>query len=136
MRGRVESATLHLVARGADQALDSAQHLLRGAARECQEEDPLGLHAALDQVGDAVHQCPCLACACASDDQERAVTVRRRRELRRVEIGHAGIIAPGRVGGWDRIAAPAWSGAAARGADGAVNPDRDSTPRAMRAVWH
>ena len=98
MRGRVEGPALHLVAGGTDQTLDAAQHLLSGATRESQEEDSLRLYPALDQVGDAVDQGPCLPRARARDDQERTVTVRRRRELRRVEIGHSGIIARGAGG--------------------------------------
>ena len=94
MSRRVERAALYLVTCGAHQPLDASQHLLRGTPCERQEEDPLGLDPALDQMRDAMHEGPRLARPCARDDQQRAVTVRRRRELRRVEIGHAGSIAP------------------------------------------
>ena len=51
------------------------EHLARGAAREREQQDPLGRHAAVDQAGDPAGQRPRLAGAGAGHDQQRPAEV-------------------------------------------------------------
>ena len=86
VRGGVKGPAVHARARAADQPLGAREHLLRGAAREGEEQDALGRHAALDQVRDAVDERPRLARAGAGDDEQRTVAKLRGR-LFGVELG-------------------------------------------------
>ena len=58
---------------GADERLDAARHLARGAVRERQEEDGGRVDTVLDEARDAVHERARLARAGARDDERRAV---------------------------------------------------------------
>ena len=75
----VERAAVHPRARRADQPLGAREHLLRGAAREGEEQDALGGDAALDEVRDAMDERARLARARARDDQQRRVAEAWRR---------------------------------------------------------
>ena len=57
--------------RSGDDALDSALHLGRRAAREGQQQDAAGVGAVHDQVGDPVGERIGLARAGAGDDEQR-----------------------------------------------------------------
>ena len=74
MGGAVERAAVHLPARPADQLRRAGEHLLGGAAREGEEEDPLGGDARFDEMGDAIDERPGLSGAGAGDDEERTVS--------------------------------------------------------------
>ena len=87
VRGGVEGAAVHGAARAPDEALGAAEHLLRGTPRERQEEDAFRADPRLEQVRDAVHQRARLARAGSGDDQQRSVGVRRRLQLRRIQLG-------------------------------------------------
>ena len=76
VRGRVEGPAVHGAARAPDQPFGAAEHLLRGATREREEQDALRTDAALEQVRDAIHERAGLARPRARDDQQRAVRVR------------------------------------------------------------
>jgi len=56
VRGRVEGAAVHARARAAREPRDSPEHLLRRAAREGEEENAVGRHAAAEQMRDAIDE--------------------------------------------------------------------------------
>jgi hypothetical protein len=62
------------------------QHLVRGASCEREQENALGPNAVIDEVGDPVHQRASLATSCAGHYQQRAVAVRGRCKLIRVQL--------------------------------------------------
>ena len=70
--------------------LDAAQHLGGGAAREREQQDAPRVGAALDEVGDAVHERGRLAGAGAGDDEQRSVAVLGGGELLGVELDEHG----------------------------------------------
>ncbi len=73
--------------------LDPAQHLGGGAAREREQQDPPRVRAALDKLGDAVHERGRLAGAGAGDDEQRPVAVLGGGELVGVELDeHGGVL--------------------------------------------
>ena len=73
---RVKRPTVHTSGGVSDQSLYASKHFLGGSAREGQEKDALGLHASIDEVGDAVNQRARLARAGAGDDKQRTIGVR------------------------------------------------------------
>ena len=83
---RVERPALHARRRGADEPLGAREHLVRGAAREREEQNPLGRNAALDQVGDAIDERARLAGSGAGDDEQRPFFVRGGRPLFGVQL--------------------------------------------------
>ena len=86
MSGRVECPAVHVPAGAPDEPLGARQHLVSGASGERQEENPLRPHTAIHEVGHAIHKRARLAAPGARDDQQRAVPMRRRRELVRVKL--------------------------------------------------
>src|SRR6185312_15525404 len=84
--GRVKCSAMHVPACAPDEPLGARQHLVSGASGERQEENPLRPHAAIHEVGHTVHKRARLAAPSACDDQQRAVPMRRRRELVRVKL--------------------------------------------------
>ena len=70
MAGGVERPAVHFRRGRPDESLGAAQHLLRGASREREEEDALRPHALGEEVGDAVDERAGLPRACAGDDEE------------------------------------------------------------------
>ena len=90
-----------LVAARREHRLDPAQHLGGGAAREREQQDAPRVRAALDEVGDAVHERRRLAGAGAGDDEQRPVAVLGGGELLGVELHeHEGVL----LGGCRRLA--------------------------------
>ena len=82
---RMERAAGHRPRAIADQLLHPAQHLLRRAPGESQQQDRSGRHAALDQPGDPINQRAGLARARSGDHQQRALAMPDGFELRRVQ---------------------------------------------------
>ncbi len=81
------------VAARREHRLHPAQHLGGGAAREGEQQDAARVGAALDEVGDAMHERGRLAGAGAGDDEQRAVAVLRGGELLWVELDeHGGVL--------------------------------------------
>ena len=78
------------VAARREDRLDPAQHLGGGAAREREQQDAPRVGAALDELGDAVHERSRLAGACAGDDEQRSVVVLGGCELVGVELDEHG----------------------------------------------
>ena len=74
------------VAARREHRLDPAQHLGGGAAREREQQDAARVGAALDEVGDAVHERGRLAGAGAGDDEQRAVAVLGGGQLLGIEL--------------------------------------------------
>ena len=85
--GGVERSAVHPRAAPTDESLGAGEHLLRGAAREGEEEDALGRDAALDQVRDAVDERARFARARAGDDEQRPVAEGDGARLLRIEGG-------------------------------------------------
>ena len=106
MGGPVKRSAVHAPAARADEAFRAREHLLRGAAREGQQEDALGARAAIDQVRDAIDERACFSRAGSGHDQERPVAVRGGGELLGVQLGRvvAGlrsvVMLAGRVDAW------------------------------------
>jgi hypothetical protein len=86
VREGVERAARDLLAARADERRRAPEHLLRGLAREREEQDVPGIHPRLDEPGDAVHERPRLPAARAGDDEDGPVERRRGLELRRVQL--------------------------------------------------
>ncbi len=87
--GRVERAAPDPAERAvAGQLLGAREHLAGGAARERQQQDPLGRDAAIDQVRDPAGERPGLARAGPGDHQQRPAEVLDGRSLLRVEALH------------------------------------------------
>jgi hypothetical protein len=86
MRSGVKGPSTHASARPTDQSFCSGEHFLSGAPRKREEKNPLGAHAALDQMGETVDEGPCLPGSCAGNDEERPVAECRRRRLFRIEL--------------------------------------------------
>jgi hypothetical protein len=70
----------------ADQSLGARQHLLRSAAGEGEQENPLRFDAAVNQVCDSIDQSASLACARAGDYEKRTIAVGCSGCLLRVQI--------------------------------------------------
>ena len=88
VRGRVEGAAVHALTRREPTSRSTRDSIsCDGAARERQQEDPLGRHPAIDQVRDAMDERTRLAGPGAGDDEQRPVAVRRARPLCLVELG-------------------------------------------------
>ena len=88
------------VAARREDRLDPAQHLGGGAAREREQQDAPRVGAALDEVGDAVHERGRLAGAGAGDDEQRTVAVLGGGELLGVELDeHEASSSVGLLGG-------------------------------------
>ena len=91
-RRRVERADPHLLGTLADKHLDPAAHLARGLVGEGHRQQTVGPDpAGGDQVGDPRRQDAGLAAARAGKDEERAVAVRDRLLLGRVEALEQGV---------------------------------------------
>ena len=74
----------------AGQALGPREHLARGPAREREQQDALGWHAAVDQPGHPARERPRLARSGTRHHQERAAEMLDRRALLRVQgLEHA-----------------------------------------------
>ncbi len=73
--------------RGAQDALDPAQHLGGGPAGEGEQQDAAGVGAAGDAVGDPVGEGGGLARAGSGDDEQRVVSVLDRQPLLLVQLG-------------------------------------------------
>jgi len=69
------------------EALGAREHLLRGATREGEDEDAVGINAAIDEMRDAIDKRAGLPRAGAGDDEERPVTVRRCGCLLGIQVG-------------------------------------------------
>jgi len=86
MPDRVERSAVHPRARRPHQPLRARQHLVRGAAREREQQDAFGSDAAIDEMRHAIDERPRLARSGARYDEQRTVTVCRRRELFGVQL--------------------------------------------------
>ena len=86
MRRRMEGPTVDALAIAADQPLRPRQHLLRCPPGEGEQQNSLRLHAALDQVRDAIHERARLASAGTSDNEKWPITVNSCGRLFRIEL--------------------------------------------------
>jgi len=88
----VERPDPHLLGRFADQRLDPTTHLPGRLVRKSHRQQPVRPHPmGRDQVGDPGRQHAGLAAAGAGEDQQRAVTVRDRFLLGRIEARKQGV---------------------------------------------
>jgi hypothetical protein len=71
----MEGSTVYAGARRSDELCRTAEHLLRGAARKGEQEDPVRRDPALDEMRDAIDQRPGLAGTGARDNEQRPITV-------------------------------------------------------------
>ena len=118
---RVERAHPHRAGDRSDERGDALAHLVGGLVGERDGEDPRGVHALVDEVGDAVGQDPGLARAGAGDDEQRPATVDDGVELVGVEPvgrgvgGHGGRAAGAEpASGASGMAGPSYGGGARR----------------------
>ena len=84
---RVERATPHALGLAlAGRAFGPREHLAGGSPAERQEQDPLGPHAALDQVADPAGERGRLAGPGARHDQQRTLAEEHGGALLRIEV--------------------------------------------------
>ena len=129
---RVERADPHRAGDRADERGDALAHLVGGLVGERDGEDPRGVHALVDEVGDAVREHPGLAGAGAGDDEQRAAAVDDGVELVGVEaVGRRVDVGEGAASEWPASGASGMSrpsyGGGARPTGIAVRRIRDGT---------
>jgi len=83
---RMKGSARDLVAAAIDKQTGAPQHLLRGPAGECQQQDRTGIDADIDEMGNAIDQRAGLAGAGAGDNQQRSLDRRGRLVLSGVEL--------------------------------------------------
>jgi len=87
----VKSTSPYLACRAVfDEGACAAQHFGRCAAGKGEEQNPIWLHTALNEMRNSCSQRSRLSCACASNDQHWTVTVRNGISLLRVQTLEVG----------------------------------------------
>src|SRR5436190_9440265 len=83
----MKGAAVHASAHRANQPLGARDHLVRGAARESEEQYSLRSRARRQQMGNTIDQRSCFAGSSAGDDEERPLAIHRRGRLFRIQLG-------------------------------------------------